>query len=68
MTRRPLRNALFALGLCILAACVVNLSRPVSRFSVSNSCRPGSWMVGLPSERLATISGSLSIAVTVWPS
>ena len=26
MTRRPLRNALFALGLCILAACVVNLS------------------------------------------
>src|SRR5213076_551291 len=28
---------------------------------------PGAWIVGVPSERRATMSGSLSIAVTVWP-
>ena len=47
------------------SALVVNLSRPASRLAASKSRKPGSWMVGVPSERLATMSGSLSIAVTV---
>ena len=49
------------------SARVLNLSLPASRLAVSNSCSPGSWIVGVPSERRATMSGSLSIAVTVWP-
>ena len=50
------------------SARVVKLSRPASRLAASKSCRPGSWMVGVPSQRLATMSGSLSVAVTLWPS